>query len=134
MKYFEKRLDFYVHSVYNKDTEKVSTPNKAKEINKMFCTDNYSKISKKWVVSFYDDDGMRNNRKAEFFDRELEATNRICELMATEDITYIPPAFENRVISAIHDAIVEYESIKTCLLYTSPSPRDPKTSRMPSSA
>ena len=79
----------------------------------MFCTDNYSKISKKWVVSFYDDDGMRNNRKAEFFDRELEATNRICELMATEDITYIPPAFENRVISAIHDAIVEYESIKT---------------------
>ena len=25
-------------------------------------------------------------------------------------------------------------TIKTCLLYTSPSPRDPKTSRMPSSA
>ena len=24
--------------------------------------------------------------------------------------------------------------LKTCLLYTSPSPRDPKTSRMPSSA
>ena len=24
--------------------------------------------------------------------------------------------------------------VKTCLLYTSPSPRDPKTSRMPSSA
>ena len=24
--------------------------------------------------------------------------------------------------------------MKTCLLYTSPSPRDPKTSRMPSSA
>ena len=28
----------------------------------------------------------------------------------------------------------DYELIKTCLLYTSPSPRDPKTSRMPSSA
>ena len=26
------------------------------------------------------------------------------------------------------------EDIQTCLLYTSPSPRDPKTSRMPSSA
>ena len=25
-------------------------------------------------------------------------------------------------------------SVQTCLLYTSPSPRDPKTSRMPSSA
>ena len=27
-----------------------------------------------------------------------------------------------------------YEMINNCLLYTSPSPRDPKTSRMPSSA
>ena len=27
-----------------------------------------------------------------------------------------------------------FHSDKTCLLYTSPSPRDPKTSRMPSSA
>ena len=26
------------------------------------------------------------------------------------------------------------DAIKACLLYTSPSPRDPKTSRMPSSA
>ena len=26
------------------------------------------------------------------------------------------------------------KSLTTCLLYTSPSPRDPKTSRMPSSA
>ena len=26
------------------------------------------------------------------------------------------------------------EGLKSCLLYTSPSPRDPKTSRMPSSA
>ena len=28
----------------------------------------------------------------------------------------------------------EVDDISTCLLYTSPSPRDPKTSRMPSSA
>ena len=27
-----------------------------------------------------------------------------------------------------------YDQVKNCLLYTSPSPRDPKTSRMPSSA
>ena len=27
-----------------------------------------------------------------------------------------------------------FENISNCLLYTSPSPRDPKTSRMPSSA
>ena len=30
--------------------------------------------------------------------------------------------------------VEELEEIKDCLLYTSPSPRDPKTSRMPSSA
>ena len=28
----------------------------------------------------------------------------------------------------------DVENLQTCLLYTSPSPRDPKTSRMPSSA
>ena len=31
-------------------------------------------------------------------------------------------------------AIVGAGLLQTCLLYTSPSPRDPKTSRMPSSA
>ena len=31
-------------------------------------------------------------------------------------------------------AIYSLERGRTCLLYTSPSPRDPKTSRMPSSA
>ena len=44
--------------------------------------------------------------------------------------------------SSIEDKIIENdelsaektEEINTCLLYTSPSPRDPKTSRMPSSA
>ena len=32
------------------------------------------------------------------------------------------------------NAIAVTADYKTCLLYTSPSPRDPKTSRMPSSA
>ena len=31
-------------------------------------------------------------------------------------------------------ALIDYVHFKGCLLYTSPSPRDPKTSRMPSSA
>ena len=33
-----------------------------------------------------------------------------------------------------YDTFADYRLVKTCLLYTSPSPRDPKTSRMPSSA
>ena len=32
------------------------------------------------------------------------------------------------------DCEIVSEAKKRCLLYTSPSPRDPKTSRMPSSA
>ena len=32
------------------------------------------------------------------------------------------------------DTIAEFEQLMTCLLYTSPSPRDKRQSRMPSSA
>ena len=35
---------------------------------------------------------------------------------------------------SLTDAAKEHGISRTCLLYTSPSPRDPKTSRMPSSA
>ena len=40
-------------------------------------------------------------------------------------------------LQAVADLVTEGASVAdigTCLLYTSPSPRDPKTSRMPSSA
>ena len=40
--------------------------------------------------------------------------------------------FEWITVSATHNRSAERTA--TCLLYTSPSPRDPKTSRMPSSA
>ena len=40
----------------------------------------------------------------------------------------------DKMISDIKNEIDESEKLRTCLLYTSPSPRDPKTSRMPSSA
>ena len=38
----------------------------------------------------------------------------------------------NNQTKIISDYAISYSN--TCLLYTSPSPRDPKTSRMPSSA
>ena len=37
-------------------------------------------------------------------------------------------------MNAIRDTGADAEILYSCLLYTSPSPRDPKTSRMPSSA
>ena len=40
---------------------------------------------------------------------------------------------EAAVINSV-EAITKIDAPLTCLLYTSPSPRDPKTSRMPSSA
>ena len=43
--------------------------------------------------------------------------------------------FLEEIISRYFEATNEYHAeYQTCLLYTSPSPRDPKTSRMPSSA
>ena len=43
---------------------------------------------------------------------------------------WITNAIQNRASVAINDITTQY----TCLLYTSPSPRDLSTSRMPSSA
>ena len=40
----------------------------------------------------------------------------------------------NQETSMDVDSVFETYDSNTCLLYTSPSPRDPKTSRMPSSA
>ena len=40
----------------------------------------------------------------------------------------------NIIITKEYKYLGEYPLFKDCLLYTSPSPRDPKTSRMPSSA
>ena len=37
-------------------------------------------------------------------------------------------------LPSINLPVGPYTSYEACLLYTSPSPRDPKTSRMPSSA
>ena len=53
------------------------------------------------------------------------------EVAREEKFDAIPP--NNQLLAEI-DAKEEPELAKLCLLYTSPSPRDPKTSRMPSSA
>ena len=54
--------------------------------------------------------------------------NRICRVLAEEDggLTY--------AIQYTAADMTTYERYKTCLLYTSPSPRDRTRSRMPSSA
>ena len=45
-----------------------------------------------------------------------------------------PVTYKGILVGSIEDILFTNESIKACLLYTSPSPRDLSTSRMPSSA
>ena len=47
---------------------------------------------------------------------------------------YIDQQAENRSVAKTEMALLSDLQVSFCLLYTSPSPRDPKTSRMPSSA
>ena len=44
------------------------------------------------------------------------------------------PKGQGGMIAVLGSSVDVIEKVLTCLLYTSPSPRDPKTSRMPSSA
>ena len=48
----------------------------------------------------------------------------------------ITKTISKEMLNVLDRPLLDYavEEAKTCLLYTSPSPRDPKTSRMPSSA
>ena len=48
--------------------------------------------------------------------------------------TDIPTPIEKKEILLIDDVIFTGRTIRACLLYTSPSPRDTSSSRMPSSA
>ena len=59
------------------------------------------------------------------------------QAMADNDLgQVIVPTGGGKTMCMIHDVIREFSENgwKTCLLYTSPSPRDLSTSRMPSSA
>ena len=73
---------------------------------------------------------------SDFLDFATSATVRYDHIVSN------PPYFEKSLLpedaarlTARHTGRLTYESLlRGCLLYTSPSPRDPKTSRMPSSA
>ena len=65
--------------------------------------------------------------------------NHVQEIL--NDIRNYVKAYENQIGELSEDVcenigfqLAEIDGFIICLLYTSPSPRDPKTSRMPSSA
>ena len=60
--------------------------------------------------------------------------NNATEIEWDIDNEKVSISFKNEDINnSLKDYALDYRC-KDCLLYTSPSPRDPKTSRMPSSA
>ena len=65
---------------------------------------------------------------------KANADSDTTESVATDSATTAAaPATADQLIDQLNEK-VKAKDDKGCLLYTSPSPRDPKTSRMPSSA
>ena len=63
----------------------------------------------------------------------LGAINRLKKVMTDSKITWVIGKNEYQLFKDIED--IDFHVVdKTCLLYTSPSPRDYAASRMPSSA
>ena len=62
----------------------------------------------------------------------MESTKRIAELESTE--FYPSASLANSNQRADLAELADHELLAICLLYTSPSPRDKRQSRMPSSA
>ena len=65
------------------------------------------------------------------------AISEALSLMGSHRIRHLPVVKDGKTVGLISVRdLLEFrlEGLEACLLYTSPSPRDPKTSRMPSSA
>jgi simple sugar transport system ATP-binding protein len=66
--------------------------------------------------------------------QESEALFRTMRLMASEGRAVIFVSHKLREVKQVSDRVTVLRNGQTCLLYTSPSPRDRQKSRMPSSA
>ena len=74
--------------------------------------------------SFYNDMGVAVTL--------IEAFDRILPVEDEEVSAFVAKSFEKRGMKIMTN--VKLQSVSACLLYTSPSPRDKRQSRMPSSA
>ena len=84
----------------------------------MYCTTDYSRRLKKWAIIFYDYDYdrqvcRRNERKAEYYDREIDANNRVSEMMIDEDMKYFRHSLGQRLKAQIYSMFDKYEEMKT---------------------
>ena len=58
----------------------------------------------------------------------------LANIREVDAIAHVLRCFEDDDVTHVDDRVDPVEDAETCLLYTSPSPRDLSTSRMPSSA
>ena len=76
---------------------------------------------------------FRETPKVTFFDSSIKSTNGCDVVMHSGEAISPPDEFEYEQYY-VHNHQIDHNLVITCLLYTSPSPRDLSTSRMPSSA
>ena len=75
--------------------------------------------------------------KAIFTDKSISTLNELVDYTGIESFAFMEQTHSNIVVNASKAGIFKSDGLltyKSCLLYTSPSPRDGTSSRMPSSA
>ena len=82
----------------------------------------YGIIQEDTILKFYG--------SVEVDDYRSRETNSTMYRMRVKNIN----AVESDLVDSKKDLLIICDTVSGCLLYTSPSPRDPKISRMPSSA
>ena len=75
-----------------------------------------------------------DGKHANLTSNDVQRRNRIAQLLVDWGLVGIVSAESIQDVAPLNQIKVLSYKDKGCLLYTSPSPRDPKTSRMPSSA
>ena len=93
----------------------------------------YIRVLPKEGTTVISRDTFRSNKTLKFVFIDNSVTSIECDAFYDcENLThvYIP----NSVITIEDSAFSECQNLRSCLLYTSPSPRDRQKSRMPSSA
>ena len=110
---------------YIKSLQTVSIVDAGKDMEDLWLTDNllHNRLNFKWYLN-------------EHFTFKADLRNRILYGESTKFNNTFNPDYSKSLNEASNDVLNLSALIvdKTCLLYTSPSPRDKRQSRMPSSA
>ena len=123
----ETEKEFNLTVVYGADVDVATVINAAKR---------YPMMSEHQVVVVKEAQAIRNMEELSYYLQKplLSTILVICHKHGTLDRRKKLAAEIEKVGVLFESKKIKEAQLPTCLLYTSPSPRDPKTSRMPSSA